>query len=113
MDFKLHLAALSPDAASSLAASGAPGTGSQTLRRACHAALADQSVQGTARAELLALIQSAPELWVPAAKQRRTQLVQIRLTPDEAELLKEFAQRAGVSVSQWARSRMLAGERLG
>jgi len=107
MDFKLHLAALSPDAAALLAGPCAPGTASSAVRRACHAALADQSVQGAARAELLALIQSAPDLWVPAAKQRRTQLVQIRLTPDEAELLKELAQRAGVSVSQWLRQRAL------
>jgi hypothetical protein len=110
MDFKLHLAALSADAAMLLAT---PSASEQMVRRACHAALADQSVQGAARAELLALIQSAPDLWVRAPKARRTELVQIRLTPDEAELLKEFAQRAGVSVSQWARSRMLAGERLG
>lgn len=106
-EFLPHLAGISPAAAAIVYSSAEKCIGAR-VRQACHAALADPTVQGPDRTELLALLQTAPELWHAPLKQTRTELVQIRLTPAELELLRELASQTGVSVSAWARSRMLA-----
>lgn len=105
----LELAALSAAAAEVLGTLRAPAVPPRyVVLRAVNAAAADTMVQGPAREQLGRWLQTH-RLWlaVPSPPERRTVLLQIRLTPDELARLKHAAQHAGVDVSTWVRQRAL------
>ncbi len=103
------LMTLSPAAAAELGWTGGPLPPKAAVRRAVHAAFADPSVQGVAREQLGVWVQQHRAWLLEADQARRSEMLQVRCSPDELAQIRRAAHRAGCTVAQWVRQRAVTG----